>query len=299
MKAAKERKLWGAFWYGIFLKDDLGSVGFPGCSRALSPRVLATCIICFISKCVFCPTSLQDTLFNDNYFFSLLWWLSNSLEGGAHGFSFPSEAWASGHIPYIPSFSILPPRARCPPPLLSSGTKHAATGTLERSDLVLQMFRCVLGCGSSGFLREGSTPREESEGATLVDISLGKDKGVLYLQWYQQSCNCSHFVFLVQSPAFIAPQIPIRDFPFPFTPSAVSREQSGFLGFQMNFFLRGLSGSLSASVLPLGDSQASTVLLSMDLWEGNVSSWRTTAQCWLTFLAASAPQVSFHCWGEW
>lgn len=130
---------------------------------------------------------------------------------------------------------------------------------------MLQMFRCVLGCGSSGFLREGSTPREESEGATLVDISLGKDKGVLYLQWYQQSCNCSHFVFLVQSPAFIAPQIPIRDFPFPFTPSAVSREQSGFLGFQMNFFLRGVSGSLSASVLPLGDSQASTVLLSMDL----------------------------------
>lgn len=106
---------------------------YTGCWRVLTQCLFATCIIWIISMCVFCPNSLQDILFCNNYFFSLLLWLSNSMEGGAHGFSFLSvrsaglehqdvffTSWVS------PSW---PPQARCPPPLLSSGTKHAATGT--------------------------------------------------------------------------------------------------------------------------------------------------------------------------
>lgn len=86
-ESRKKRKLWGTFWYGMFLKDDLGSVGWHN-SKALTQSVLATCIICVISMCVFCPKSLQGILFSNNYFFRLR--LSTILEGGVHGFSFPS-----------------------------------------------------------------------------------------------------------------------------------------------------------------------------------------------------------------
>lgn len=118
--------------------------------------------------CVFCPNSFQDVLFNNNYFFSLLLWLSNSLEGGAHGFSFSSVR--SAGLEQQDMAWISPSWAHgWPPPLLSSSTKHAATGTQWA---VLQMFRCVLGCGNSGFHREGATPREENEGPILVRVSL-------------------------------------------------------------------------------------------------------------------------------
>lgn len=107
-ESRKKEKALRNLWYGIFLKDDLGSLGLHN-SRALTQRVLAPCIICVISMCVFCPNALQGILFSNNYFFRLLLRLSNILEGGVHGSSFPSVRSAGlGQQDMVPTSWVSP-----------------------------------------------------------------------------------------------------------------------------------------------------------------------------------------------
>lgn len=61
------------------------------------------------------------------------------------------------------------------------GSVVAASAILEPSASVAQMLRCVLSCGSSGFLREGGAPSGENEGATFVHVLVSRDKGLLYV----------------------------------------------------------------------------------------------------------------------
>ena len=92
---------------------------------------------------------------------------------------------APGYIPYILSFTILGRVDSVPTNPLGSGTEHAASEMLAASDLVLQMLRGAVSCGNSGEReRERGAPGEDNEGATLVQISVLRDKGLLYVEWY-------------------------------------------------------------------------------------------------------------------